>query len=75
MVQLSGPCSAGYSPVEIINAIGVAINLCLITFLARRRVRKDEADDARWSSLQPHAEERRKAIQKNNGDTANGHGP
>lgn len=47
--QLGQPCLEGWSPAEIVSAVGVATNLCLLTFLARRRVAKDRKDTARWS--------------------------
>lgn len=42
------PCIAGWSPAEIIAALGVALNALLLTFLVRRRVVKDRNDVDRW---------------------------
>ena len=44
------PCKAGWSPVEIITATAAGLNLLLLTFLAKRRVKKDRVDEHRWST-------------------------
>lgn len=49
MDQLVQPCAVGYSPAEIVGAIGIAFNACLLTFLAKRRVAADKADMQRWA--------------------------
>jgi len=48
MIIQVGPCTAGWSPAEIIAAVGVAVNSMLLTFLVRRRIQKDQTDNARW---------------------------
>jgi len=50
MLQTLQPCTSGWSPAEVVQAIGVAVNLCLLTFLARRRVAADRTDSERWST-------------------------
>jgi hypothetical protein len=50
MWEASGPCPTGWSPAEIIASVGIAVNLCLLTWLARRRVQKDRKDNHRWST-------------------------
>lgn len=65
MVQTVGPCITGWSPAEIITAVGGIVTVCLTIFLARRRVLKDAADDERWTTLTPGAEVARKGRIKN----------
>jgi len=48
MVQV-GPCSVDWSIVDVIAAIAAGVNLCLLTFLTRGRIRKDRVDNRRWS--------------------------
>ena len=48
MVQVVQPCTAGWSPAEIIAAVGVCVTSVLTAFLAIRRVRKDTLDSRRW---------------------------
>jgi len=48
MIIQVGPCTTGWSPAEIIAAVGVAINSILLTFLVRRRIEKDKTDNVRW---------------------------
>lgn len=49
MDQAIGPCITGWSPAEIIASVSGGLNLLLLTFLAKRRVQKDRADNVRWS--------------------------
>lgn len=44
------PCLAGWSPSEIITAVGLAINSVLVGWLTYARVQKDKKDTERWSS-------------------------
>lgn len=49
MVQGLPPCITGWSPAEIITAIGVSFTSLTTGFLAYRRIRKDDLDQQRWS--------------------------
>ena len=62
--QAIAPCSEGWSPAEVVQSLGVAFNLCLLTFLARRRVAADRTDSERWSTCPLVNGERREGAHR-----------
>lgn len=75
MDQVVQPCTAGYSPAEVITAVGVVFSTCFTAFLAYRRVRKDKVDTERWSICpllgdgDPSTRHRHKRSRTRNGET------
>lgn len=64
-MQVVQPCTAGWSPAEIIAAVGVCVTSVLTAFLAIRRVRKDTLDSRRWMLNTIHQSQVQQKLEDN----------